>query len=42
MKQFYCDDCMKIYRKQVYKCECGSKEIKPIVINTDKQTIREY
>ncbi len=42
MKQFYCNDCMSVYRKNPGKCKCGSKDIKPIKVNIEKQTIREY
>ncbi len=43
MKKFFkCEDCYSLYRKLVHKCnECGSKDIKPIEIEVQKQTIRE-
>lgn len=41
MRQFYCNDCLKVYRKKVWKCDCGCKDIKPIEINLEKNTVRE-
>jgi rRNA maturation endonuclease Nob1 len=41
MKQFYCNECMNVFKKNG-KCKiCGSTDIKVIDINIEKQTVRE-
>ncbi len=42
MKQYYCNDCMMVFKKKGNCKVCGSKDIKTIEVNKQKQTIREY
>lgn len=41
MKQYYCNDCMNVFKNKGKCRECGSKDIKVIIVNLEKQTIRE-
>lgn len=43
MKQFVCNECLNVFKqkgKEMCKV-CGSKDIKTIEVNLEKQTIRE-
>jgi RNA polymerase subunit RPABC4/transcription elongation factor Spt4 len=42
MKHNKCNDCLNVF-KHPGKCKvCGSKDVTPIIIKIQKQTLREY
>lgn len=41
MNQYYCTECLSVFRKKGKCNHCGSTEVKPITISIQKHTVKD-